>query len=234
MDETNGTYADMALAGIREMILSGRLRPGQRVHQDHLSEKLGLSRTPLRTALATLAKDGLLTYEANRGYRVRQFSIDTIRNVFEIRAVLEAQACTAAARAGLSAEVLDRLDALVATGDAILSVGRLDPDALPAYRQMNVEFHDSIIAAARNPWLKEFVARTHNVPMVSDRVILWDRFEIIHRSHDDHRRIAAALRAGQGERAAALMHEHVTYAGDLLVARLEGDPDAAYRHMVPD
>ena len=229
MAEKGGTVAESATAMLREMILAGELRPGARVHQDHLSELLGLSRTPLRTAMATLARDGLLDYETNRGYRVKEFSVGSIRSVFEIRSVLEAQACRAAARNGLARVVLDRMDELVRRGDELLSVGRLDPDHLPPYRKMNVDFHNCILEAAQNPWLRDFVDRTHNVPMVSDRVILWDDYEVIHRSHDDHHRIAQALRRGDGDRAALVMFEHVAYAGELLIARLESDPEAAFK-----
>lgn len=225
MSENGGTVADAAKDALREMILTGHLCPGERVHQDHLSSLLGLSRTPVRTALASLAQDGLLDYESNRGYRVKQFSVDNIRGVFEVRSSLEALACRVAARIGVAASTLDRLDELVEVGDRILSAGELVPDALTEYRKMNVEFHEAIMESARNPLLKDFVDRSHNVPLVSDRVILWDDFDVIYRSHDDHRRIVKALRLGDGERAAALMHEHVYFAGELLVARLQEDPD---------
>ncbi len=54
--------------------------------------------------------------------------------------------------------------------------------------------------------------------MASDRIILWEDYAIIRRSHDDHHRIAKALRAGDGERAGRIMHEHVIFAGEVLCA----------------
>lgn len=225
MRENGGTVANVAKDALREMILTGDLCPGDRVHQDHLSSLIGLSRTPVRSALASLAQDGLLDYESNRGYRVKQFSVANIRAVFEIRSTLEALACRVAARIGIAASVLDRLDDLVKIGDSILAAGELLPDALPEYRKMNVEFHETIMESSCNPLLKDFVDRSHNVPLVSDRIILWDDYEIIYRSHNDHRRIAKALRLGDGDRAAALMHEHVYFAGELLIGHLQENPN---------
>lgn len=228
------TSADAAIAAIREMILEGRFMPGDRLHQDHLAEMLGVSRTPLRTALARLAQDGLIDYEPNRGYRIRRFLVTDIRQAFTVRATLEGLACRLAAENGLSTQQIDRLHELVSEGDAILSHGSLRPDLLPAYRRMNVEFHETIIGAAENGWIERFVHQSHNVPMVSDRVILWDDFDVIYRSHDDHHRIARALADRDGTRAEGLMREHVIFAGQLLANSLEADASSALRHAFLD
>lgn len=214
------TSADHAATSIRELILEGSLAPGSPLRQDELARQLGVSRTPLRTALAALSRDGLVDYSANRGYRVRSFAIEDIRSAFEVRSTLEALACRIAGRLGLSPRALETLDAAVAEGDAILSSGRLEPAKLTAYRRMNVTIHGTIIDASQNPWLKNFVSRTHDVPMASDRVILWENYDIILRSHDDHHRILHALRQGDGERAGRLMQEHVIFAGEVLLGHL--------------
>lgn len=201
---------------LRERILEGSFPPGTILRQDALAQLLGVSRTPLRTALAELARDGLVTYEANRGYTVRGFDVNDIRAAFEVRANLEGLACRLAAPR-ITGEQLDRLQRCVTEGDVILSKGVLDPDDLAPYRRLNVEFHETIIAASANPWIADFVGRTHNVPLASDRVFHWEDHAIIFRSHNDHHRILKALRDGQAMRAEALMWEHVTNAGDVLV-----------------
>lgn len=201
---------------LRERILEGTILPGAVLRQDALAQELGVSRTPLRTALAELARDGLVTYEANRGYAVRSFDVADIRAAFEVRAMLEGLACRLAA-ALISPAQLDRLQHCVTEGDAILAKGWLDPADLAPYRRLNVEFHETIITASANPWVGDFVTRAHNVPLASDRVFFWEDHAIIHRSHDDHHRILAALRAGQAMRAECLMWEHVINAGDILV-----------------
>ncbi len=218
------TTTQAAARILRERILEGSIPPGSTLRQDALALQLGISRTPLRTALAELARDGLVTYEANRGYAVRAFDLSDIRSAYEARAMLEGLACRLAARCDADSDarapLLVRLRDCVARGDAILSAGILRPQDLGPYRQMNVDFHEAILNASGNPWVIEFVQRTHNVPLASDRVFYWEDFDIIRRSHDDHHRILAALTQGDGRRAENLMWEHVINAGDILVNRI--------------
>ncbi|MDO5528879.1 MAG: GntR family transcriptional regulator [Paracoccus sp. (in: a-proteobacteria)] len=204
---------------LRERILEGNILPGTTLRQDSLAQELGVSRTPLRTALAELARDGLVTYEANRGYAVRAFDIADIKSAYDVRAMLEGLACRLAAK-HISREQIETLADCVQNGDEILSSGVLAPEKLAPYRRMNVEFHETIIAASQNPWIGDFVTRAHNVPLSSDRIFFWEDFDIIHRSHNDHHRILAALRAGDGRRAELLMWEHVINAGDVLIEKV--------------
>lgn len=217
------TSAATAARQLHELLLAGRFSPGERLHQDRLADELGLSRTPLRTALASLVHTGLVTYEPNRGYRVRAFSLDDLCDAFALRAELESMACRLAAPR-IDAAALDRLDDLVAQGCQLLGGGVLDPARLEPYRQMNVDFHDTILSASGSGWLPIFVRQLHNVPMASDRVILWNDWTVIARSHEDHARIARALRDRDGRRAAGLMLEHVTFSGQLLIRHLEPAP----------
>ncbi len=86
---------------------------------------------------------------------------------------------------------------------------------------MNVDFHTTVMQLSGNPWLATFVQRLHDVPAASDRVIMWRDFRVIERSHDDHRRIATALSKAQGERAAAIMREHITFALEHMQVQLQ-------------
>jgi GntR family transcriptional regulator of vanillate catabolism len=202
---------------LRERILSGDVPSGSRLQQIPLSEALGVSRTPLREALAQLAKEGLLIYEPNRGYAVKAFSTAEISAAFEVRARLEALACGIVARQGASVEVLDRLRECVAEGDRILAKGVLDPVDLIPYRRMNVDFHETIIQTCENPFVSSFVRQCHNVPLASDRVFIWENYQVIARSHDDHHRILDAIKKREAQRAENLMSEHIHFA--LLVLR---------------
>lgn len=208
---------------LRDRIMTGEFAPGERMHQIQLSEMLGVSRTPLREALSQLASQGLLVYEPNRGYSVRGFSAEEIDAAFEVRARLEALACGLSARRGLSNEAAETLRDCVQRGDRILSKGHLDPADLAPYRQMNVTFHDTIIQTSGNPFLGSFIRQCYSVPLASDRVFVWEDFNVIARSHDDHHRIAEAILARDAERAEYLMREHVRYAGFILLKKLTAE-----------
>lgn len=227
------TSTELATERLREAILSGQLLPGEKLHQDRLADLLGISRTPLRAALTTLAQTGLVSYESNRGFYVREFSFSDVAGAFAVRAELEALACRLAA-ANMTDEARAHLGGLVAEGDRLLAPGQLLPESLAAYRRMNVDFHTTVMQLSGNPWIISFVKSLHNVPAASDRVIMWREFPVILRSHDDHRRIARALSNGQGERAAAIMREHITFAMEHLHSQLQLYPQDFLRVPSPD
>ncbi|MFW5833378.1 MAG: GntR family transcriptional regulator, partial [Pseudomonadota bacterium] len=89
---------------IRTLILRGDFPAGEHLREAALADRFQVSRTPVRAALAENAKDGLLDYEPNRGYRVRRFDLRDIADAFELRAVLEGTACRVAAERGLDLE----------------------------------------------------------------------------------------------------------------------------------
>ncbi|WP_226935309.1 GntR family transcriptional regulator [Pseudogemmobacter faecipullorum] len=220
----NHTSSEFAAERIREAILSGELMPGEKLHQDRLAEMLGISRTPLRAALTSMAQTGLVSYQTNRGFYVRSFSFSDVAGAFAVRASMEALACSLAAK-HMTPTSIALLQGLVADGDRLLESGTLLPENLQPYRRMNVAFHTKVIELSGNPWIRTFVQSLQNVPAASDRIIIWRDFRVIQRSHDDHRRIANALARRDGTRAAAIMHEHVTFAHEHLTAELNAHPE---------
>lgn len=217
---TNQTNAESAVQQLREAILSGVLKPGQKIHQDHVAETLGISRTPLRNALSMLVQTGLVEYESNKGFRVREYSKDHIRNAFIVRAELEALACKLAA-SNMTTERADAMFALVEEGDRLLASETLLPEHHVAYRIMNVNFHANIVEYSENLWLREMIDHIYNVPLLSDRVIVWKSKDIFIRTHDDHHRIARALAHHDGSRASSIMREHVIFSIEYLLTQLK-------------
>jgi GntR family transcriptional regulator of vanillate catabolism len=210
------THTDRITETLRDWLLDGRIRPGERIEEVPLSLALGVSRTPVRAALSTLAGEGLIEHEPNRGYRVRIFDLADLAAAYEVRASLEGLACRLAAIRGLGEEQAGRMRACLSVGDSILARGELRPADHAPYQQMNVEFHTSLLEASGNLLVQRFVRQAQAIPFASDRIVLWNDHAVILRSHDDHHRILRAVIARDARRAEELMREHIVFAGEHL------------------
>jgi GntR family transcriptional regulator of vanillate catabolism len=211
------TLSQQVTQALRDWILHGRFKPGERIEEIPIAQTMGVSRTPVRAALATLANEGLIDHQPKRGYLVRVFELDVILAAYEVRAVLEGLACRSAAQRGLNEVQVNNLRQCLKDGDHILSKGVLQPEDHEPYKKINVALHNTLLEASSNPWLGRFAEQAHNIPYASDRIVLWDvEHAVIFRSHGDHHRIVEATINRDGARAEALMREHVYYAGVIL------------------
>ncbi len=206
---------------LREMIMSGTIPPGRHLLEVPLSRELGVSRTPLRTALTALAQEGLLTYRPNRGYVVRSFSLEEVLDAYAVRGMAEGLACRLAAERGLSAEARATMQRCLDDGDAILAGGELTELGVIPWRTMNDRFHETILVASGNAMLADVITRTLSVPMLSRRVVHWYDFARVRSSHDLHHLIFEAICRRQGDRADNLMREHIYQATEIIRANYE-------------
>jgi GntR family transcriptional regulator of vanillate catabolism len=207
---------------IRSAILSGEYAPGARLHETRLSGQLGVSRTPIRSALQALAGEGLLDHAPNRGYTVRRFQTAEIVDAYEIRAMLEALAARLAAERGLSDEQRAAIETALADGDALLAKDALTEDDRIAYSAINSAIHDTIHAASRSRMLADMIRLCHQVPQSSHKNIVSFEYMDVHRRHDDHHRLYDAILSCDGYRAEILMREHVASVKSSLVRALSG------------
>ncbi len=215
------TLSEDITVTLRDWILHGRFKPGERIEEIPISQVLGVSRTPVRAALAILANEGLIDHQPKRGYQVKSFELGDLLAAYEVRSVLEGLACRGAAQRGLTAQQEEVVLACLAEGDRLLAKGWLDPQDHQPYQKINVTLHNTLIEAAANPWLSRFTEQAHNIPYASDRIVLWENHALILRSHGDHHRIVGAIRDGDATRAESLMREHVYYAGVILKSNFE-------------
>jgi GntR family transcriptional regulator of vanillate catabolism len=228
-DESGAGPRSLSVAErVRERILTGEIAPGERLNEVHLARELGVSRTPIRAALHALAAEGLLDYVHNRGFSVREVPLSAMLDAYEIRASLEGLACRFAAERGLTPEQRATIEAALARGDEILERPQLTDRDLAEYRTVNVDFHDTILAAAQNRMLVEAVRLTLNMPGATYRHIVSFTHRDVRRRHDDHHRIFELIEAREGWRAEILMREHVSgIRGSLLQRRrreAQGNP----------
>lgn len=224
------TRSEEVVVVLRDRILSGAFAPGEHLQEVPLSDELGVSRTPVRAALAELAAEGLLEYRPKRGYTVRTFTLADIETAHEVRANLEGLACRLLAERGLTEEQDITLKRILADGDAILASGELHEDDRERWVDMNDQFHGRLIDFAENRLLQELIDRTYHVPLASSRVVHWYDYQAIHGSHQLHHRIYRYVRDGRSVNAEAAMREHIFQGIDQIRDRLDAsaveDPES--------
>jgi GntR family transcriptional regulator, vanillate catabolism transcriptional regulator len=217
---TNGglRLTEQVVLKLRELILNGELAAGQRVAEIPISERLGVSRTPVREALTVLAQEGLLDAAGKRGYQVKGFTNKDIEDAVDMRGVLEGTAARLVAEAGPGAELLQALETCLEEGARIVGKARygLDDDVL--WAEMNGRFHRLIVEASANRALQAALALNDKLPFASAQAVLGgdarsakvaaQHREVMVLAQGDHRQIVAALRQRQGSRVDALMREH--------------------------
>lgn len=216
MTTSSFTLTQTVVSRLRAAILAGEYLPGSRLTELGLADDMQTSRTPVIAALKALTEQGLVRYASNRGYWVREFSIEEVLEAYDIRATLEGMACRLAAEHGVPRRVSELLARCVDLGERIVAGDVLAVEDHSVYQQMNVEFHNAILQASGNQQLGDFVRRANEIPLASDRIVMWSSMEIVRRSHHGHGRIFDAISRGHGTRAEMLMREHVYESGQVL------------------
>ena len=196
---------------LRELIREGELEPRARVNELELSERFGISRTPLREAIKILATEGLLELLPNRGARVASLSEAEVNDTIEVVAGLEATAAELAGRAITDAEVA----AVEEKHAAMLDAWRREDN--PAYFTLNREIHESIMRASRNATLQGIYA-TLSGRIQRARYAAHKTPEQWRRAVDEHEEILRLLKARDGERLARVLREHIRGKKPLILA----------------
>jgi DNA-binding GntR family transcriptional regulator len=199
----SGYATSLAYSTIREQILNGELAGGQRLREDELATMIGVSRTPVREALRSLAAEGLLLYERNRGMRVESWTLKDLEEVHGLRMLLEPYATALAATSGQLdivqlARLADEMD------EAVLAPR---PD-INRITEINNEFHDTIMEGSGNQRLRMLVNSIIQVPTVR-RTFAQYTPEDLRRSAAHHRELVESLRSGDAVWAESVMRLHM-------------------------
>src|SRR6266478_2931545 len=142
--EPSATRSESVVEALRVAILAGQFQPGERLHEVKLTALLEVSRTPVRAALQKLASEGLLDYTPNRGYTLREFSLDEVISAYEVRAVLEGLAARLSAERGLDVSEIATLEQALREGDDLLRNGQITDEHGSQYSRINACFHVTI------------------------------------------------------------------------------------------
>jgi len=228
LGEEHASLHGQVINELRQAILSGRLKPGERLVEGRLADELGVSRNPVREAIRALASEGLVEVAARRGASVAVMSEQEARETIEVRALLEGQNARLAARRQ-DKRIIKRVEAVLNKGNAAVAAGHLDQ-----LFELNQQFHSELAAAGQNRVLGELLQR------------LRDRTAMLfapsdparqRRSWNEHAAILRAIIDGDERAAAALAAEHVMRAGTDYLIGLDtiGElPIAPDRHGQPD
>jgi len=202
-----------ALLRIREMLIKGEFRPGERIREVPLSERLGVSRTPLRLVLDRLAHEGLIEARPRGGFAARAFTVEDVMDAIEVRGVLEGTAARLAAERLQNNGELCVMREINESTDGLIRESH-EVDRLADYIELNTRFHAEVLRLAKSPMLKRSVERALALPFASPNAFIspdadWtERRGVLMLAKLQHESIAEAISDREGTRAEALTREH--------------------------
>lgn len=185
---------------VKSMIISGELKPGEKLIQEELAERLGVSRTPLLSAFAKLAQENLVETISRRGAYVKRFTEQELVDIYDIRIQLEPLGAERAATYIEGTEI-SQLEQLLKDYD--VATQKKDMHAL---KQIDYQFHMHIMRCSRNQLLYDMLS-TFNVIIISNIKGLLKPPE---KSDREHHLLLDALKTRNASEARRIMYEHIS------------------------
>ena len=208
--EKHLTLREKILETIRDAIMSGALKPGEKVAEPELAERFGISRTPIREAFRQLESEGYLTVIPRKGAVVTAFSSRDVEEFYAIKSILEGYAARCACDK-LSDKDIEKLDAIneklrqMADGGDVRNFFRIHND-----------FHDLFIRASENEKLQELISTLVN-KFKRLRVASLSLPGRMHISVQEHEKIIEAFRKRNADLAEKLVRKNAEYGGKVLM-----------------
>lgn len=193
---------DVIFETLRKAIVSGDIKPGERLMEVSLAEQMGVSRTPVREAIRRLEAEGLVTMIPRKGTHVSELSVKDIMDVLEVRTVLDKLATDLAAKR-IQPFQLRSLESVHKQ-----YIACVEKENMEGAIRKDVEFHDIIYAASGNPRLVA-VASSLREHIYRFRVIYMRDNLIAENVLNEHEEILDALRNAQNKEASNLAEEHI-------------------------
>jgi DNA-binding GntR family transcriptional regulator len=239
---SSGTLREQAYQYIQSRILSGEIVAGSRISEQQLAEEMGISRTPIRSAIRELETEGLVDQVPRYGTIVKKADRRDLAEIYETRVALEGYAAESAATK-ISPKDLGLLNALCDQMRAEIvqmqktNQTRVDRETLERFVHADIQFHMIILRATGNRRIMKSVSGSrllahwgHSIPHSA---------AMLKRFWEEHLEIAHALRKGRSELARRLMIDHIRQAKDgalEIFDEVQADSDAedAMKWMSPD
>lgn len=194
------TLEDRVYQQIRDMILTGQLVSGQKLVQEDLAAQLGVSRTPLRSAIAKLSHENFVQMTSRSEAFVAEFGPDQIADLFEVRAVLEGLICR------LLAPTIERKHTIYLRSLMVSVADEVESENTAIYRDADVEFHTYLADLVSERGFSQLLETVHSIMRMSlSQGILRSPAE----THSEHLAIIDALEARDSDRAERVMIDHI-------------------------
>jgi len=204
---------------IRDLVVTGRLALGEQLSENVLAERLGVSRTPVREAFLRLEAERLVEVRPQRGTFVFRVDADEVRDICELREILE----TGALRVALARDPAALAAALAPPVEAALAAALRDP---AAYQPHDIAFHEALVAASRNRQLAEaYGLIAARVTALRYRYLA--TLEQVRGSLDQHAELLRLVRLGDAAGAEAALRHHVYNSYRALLDLVRGEDEAA-------
>ncbi|WP_062310863.1 GntR family transcriptional regulator [Polynucleobacter sinensis] len=207
------TTASRIYSQVKECIVDGHYPPGMRIVEQNVAKEFSSSRTPVREAMRMLASDGFLVFTPNSGTVVREWTVEQIRELFDLRALIEGEIADLSA-CKISDQEIEQLQSIQ---DQIERVVATQPkDVLSDISALNREFHQIIAKAGRNDRLMAMLAGAIEAPIIHKTFRSYSEREL-QRSLQHHRELIDALMARDGSWARSVMSAHIYAAKNALL-----------------
>ena len=198
------TAADRVRLAIADDIVRGVIGPGVSLDEASIAERFSVSRTPVREAIRQLEAIGFVEARPHRGAVVPLFTPEKLNEIFLVMAELEALCARLAAQAASPEEKLSLQQAHAACRDAAQA------GDIGLYYDLNIKFHEMIYALSHNSFLAEVTMTARNRVAPFRRAQFQSLGRLL-RSVEEHEAVVAAILAGDAEKAATTMRDHLGY-----------------------
>lgn len=207
---------ELVFESLREAIINGQLRPGERMMEIQLAEEMGVSRTPVREAIRKLELEGLVVMIPRKGAYVAGLSLKDIADVFEIRRALEGLAAELAADR-ISEDELEKLERYL-----VIIAEQIEAGDLQKVVEVDTDFHTLLYQASRNQRLTQIINN------LREQI---QRFRTTSLSYpgrmktalEEHRKIVEAISSRDGDQARRSAQEHIENAENSMMSMIQHD-----------
>lgn len=212
---TKEPFYQQAYDALKDDIISGRLKPGEKLTDQGLAERLGISRTPIREAVRQLVKEGLLVGKPNRGVTVFSPSPQDVAEIYALRAALEGLAASLAALNNRRVQYIIQMEEVVEEAKGLAQTH----DSTGVARK-NTQFHDLILAASESDTLIKLLDPLRNKAILC-RLSSMQYPTNLNISIKEHETIIDHLKKGDSLQSGRLVQQHILQAGRRLLEQLQ-------------